>query len=165
MQDPDYCLLAAYHFTEPCRSMEGDTDTSLTTLLASIWGAARETCAGEDAAAALQVRGSLTAPAVTLPAAGFQCSCVCDNNFPTWLGSISLLLRAVDVATDDRPNYKNLRPECSAPDLEPDGQVFVTGCRALLDTSLSVRAAHSELMAVVACLGGARCCQAAVGSF
>jgi hypothetical protein len=85
-------------------------------------------CTGPDAGATVHVSGNLTAPRVELPAEGFQCSCVCDDQFPSALGSVAVLLRATDIATDARPNWKNLTSECSSPPLWQEEQVFVTTC-------------------------------------
>ena len=96
-------------------------------------------CTGPDAGATLQVTGDLTPSSVTLPAEGFSCECVCNDTFPSNLGSVSVVMRAVDVATAAVPNYKYLNSHCSPPALQAQGQVYVTTCDSGSNPRLAVR--------------------------
>lgn len=125
------CEQAAYHWMEPCRTLLASGSTTNSTLYTEDFyfdGATAINCTGPDAGATLDIEGDLTPSSVTLPEAGFQCDCVCDPTWPSRLGTLTILLRATDVATSTSPNYQYLTSQCSPPSLEQQGQVFVTTC-------------------------------------
>jgi hypothetical protein len=128
-----------WHFTEPCRSMAGDSNSTLYSEDFVFNGQSAMNCTGPDAGATLQVIGNLTASSV--PTENFQCDCVCDvtRQYPTNLGTVAVLLRATDVATASSPNYKDLVSECLQPSLQPDGQVFTTVCNSPRIPGIQVR--------------------------
>jgi hypothetical protein len=139
VQEPDFCRNAAIHFTEPCRSFPGGTENAVAThafpkncpigsacavpLPPNCPDTSPVNCTGPDAGATLHVTGQL-ASSVVLPSGGFHCDCVCDDEFPTWLGSVSVLLRAVDTT----PNYQQLEPQCGRLELKEQEKVFVGAC-------------------------------------
>ena len=131
------CEQAAYHYMEPCRSLvpaAATTNTSSYDENFFFGGASAVNCTGPDAGTTLSIQGDLTPSKVELPANGFQCDCVCLSSWPSNLGSVTVLLRATDVATPSSPNYKYLATQCAAPALQQQDQVFVTDCASLQKT-------------------------------
>eukprot|EP00892_Ulva_mutabilis_P000135 jgi/Ulvmu1/10121/UM006_0073.1 len=105
MQASDFCGRSLLHYTQPCRT--GPSGTNATALPPP---PAVFPCTPPHAEAILSIAGNLTQYTATIPAAGFECDCICDTAALGRLGTIGVAMRA----TDGGPNFQALESECAA---------------------------------------------------
>jgi hypothetical protein len=130
VQAVDYCERAVLHFSAPCRTLpSGSNSTRVTDFSGYV-----QNCTLPDASSVLDVAGRWSDHSVILPQAGFNCSCPCGADTLTALGSIDILLRAIDTG----PNYKQLAPRCTSAAPVYQGDLYVAKCSSAANSGVQV---------------------------
>jgi hypothetical protein len=143
MQGPSYCEKAVLHFSAPCRTLP----TGSSTTRVAEYSGFKRSCTVPQGAALLDIAGKWSAHNVTLPLDGFNCSCPCGTDIMTALGSIDVLIRAVDR----KPNYKHLPPQCTPTQPVYQGQLYVAECDSTTTTRQVQLTERAQIEAVLAC--------------
>lgn len=136
MQAADYCEQALLHYTQPCRSGPSGTDTTSLPPPAALFP-----CTPPHSEAVLSVSGNLTPYTAAPPAAGFECSCICNTAALSRLGTVAVALRAADRG----PNFQALESQCAAAvPLQLLAGVLQRPCSSATRAGVPVRAACGQ---------------------
>lgn len=136
MQASDFCERSLLHYTQPCRT--GPSGTAAASLPPPV---PRLPCTPPQAEAVLEIAGSLTQYTATLPAAGFECGCICNTATLSRLGTIAVLLRA----TDRGPNFQALESQCAdAMQLQVVDGILQRACASATRAGIVVRGRHAS---------------------